>query len=160
MLSVSLVSARPVLQLPTVKRQAKSSAKVNALFTLSRKQDLAFDAPTVACWRIILLLRSRAVPNCDSDCRNDGKRKAVARAEALCYGRSPTCRGMCGHGGIGRRATLRSLWAKARGSSSLLGRTKNCYYSTIYDRVWHSLAHEVCYGLCRMCGRVKVALFI
>ena len=31
---------------------------------------------------------------------------------------------MCGHGGIGRRATLRSLWAKARGSSSLLGRTK------------------------------------
>jgi hypothetical protein len=29
----------------------------------------------------------------------------------------------CGHGGIGRRATLRSLWAKARGSSSLLGRT-------------------------------------
>ncbi len=30
----------------------------------------------------------------------------------------------CGHGGIGRRATLRSLWAKARGSSSLLGRTR------------------------------------
>ncbi len=31
--------------------------------------------------------------------------------------------GLCGHGGIGRRATLRSLWAKARGSSSLLDRT-------------------------------------
>ncbi len=30
---------------------------------------------------------------------------------------------MCGRGGIGRRATLRSLWAKARGSSSLLDRT-------------------------------------
>ena len=29
----------------------------------------------------------------------------------------------CGRGGTGRRATLRSLWAKARGSSSLLGRT-------------------------------------
>jgi hypothetical protein len=31
--------------------------------------------------------------------------------------------GQCGHGGIGRRATLRSLWPKGRGSSSLLGRT-------------------------------------
>ena len=30
---------------------------------------------------------------------------------------------MCGRGGTGRRATLRSLWAKARGSSSLLDRT-------------------------------------
>ena len=29
----------------------------------------------------------------------------------------------CGRGGTGRRATLRSLWAKARGSSSLLDRT-------------------------------------
>ena len=29
-----------------------------------------------------------------------------------------------GRGGIGRRATLRSLWAKARGSSSLLDRTR------------------------------------
>ena len=31
---------------------------------------------------------------------------------------------MCGRGGIGRRAALRSLWGKTRGSSSLLGRTK------------------------------------
>src|SRR5690606_13156933 len=31
----------------------------------------------------------------------------------------------CGRGGTGRRATLRSLWAKARGSSSLLDRTKH-----------------------------------
>ena len=29
----------------------------------------------------------------------------------------------CGRGGTGRRATLRSLWANARGSSSLLDRT-------------------------------------
>src|SRR5687767_10098664 len=32
---------------------------------------------------------------------------------------------MCGRGGTGRRATLRSLWAKARGSSSLLDRTNS-----------------------------------
>ena len=31
---------------------------------------------------------------------------------------------LCGRGGTGRRATLRSLWAKARGSSSLLDRTR------------------------------------
>ena len=30
----------------------------------------------------------------------------------------------CGRGGTGRRATLRSLWPKGRGSSSLLDRTK------------------------------------
>ena len=29
-----------------------------------------------------------------------------------------------GRGGTGRRAALRSLWGKTRGSSSLLGRTK------------------------------------
>ena len=33
------------------------------------------------------------------------------------------CR-FCGRGGTGRRASLRSLWAKARGSSSLLDRTR------------------------------------
>ncbi len=32
---------------------------------------------------------------------------------------------MCGRGGIGRRAALRSLWGKTRGSSSLLGRTNS-----------------------------------
>ena len=31
--------------------------------------------------------------------------------------------GFCGRGGTGRRAALRSLWALARGSSSLLDRT-------------------------------------
>src|SRR5690606_30033810 len=31
---------------------------------------------------------------------------------------------MCGRGGTGRRATLRSLWPKGRGSSSLLDRTR------------------------------------
>ena len=31
---------------------------------------------------------------------------------------------LCGRGGIGRRAALRSLWGNTRGSSSLLGRTK------------------------------------
>ena len=33
---------------------------------------------------------------------------------------------MCGRGGIGRRAALRSLWGNTRGSSSLLGRTNYC----------------------------------
>ena len=32
--------------------------------------------------------------------------------------------GKCGRGGTGRRAALRSLWGKTRGSSSLLDRTK------------------------------------
>ena len=32
---------------------------------------------------------------------------------------------LCGRGGTGRRATLRSLWPKGRGSSSLLDRTKS-----------------------------------
>tara|TARA_B100001123_G_scaffold399240_1_gene484062 strand:- start:184 stop:354 length:171 start_codon:yes stop_codon:yes gene_type:complete len=31
----------------------------------------------------------------------------------------------CGCGGTGRRAALRALWVKSRGSSILLGRTKN-----------------------------------
>ena len=30
---------------------------------------------------------------------------------------------ICGRGGTGRRAALRSLWGKTRGSSSLLDRT-------------------------------------
>jgi hypothetical protein len=33
------------------------------------------------------------------------------------------CSDQCGRGGIGRRAALRSLWPKGRGSSSLLDRT-------------------------------------
>ena len=36
----------------------------------------------------------------------------------------PTGSTMCGRGGIGRRAALRSLWGNTRGSSSLLDRTK------------------------------------
>ena len=39
---------------------------------------------------------------------------------------------MCGRGGTGRRATLRSLWPKGRGSSSLLDRTiQSCRTSKI-----------------------------
>ena len=38
----------------------------------------------------------------------------------------------CGRGGTGRRATLRSLWAKARGSSSLLDRTRQSGKSSIW----------------------------
>ena len=37
---------------------------------------------------------------------------------------------MCGRGGIGRRAALRSLWGKTRGSSSLLDRTI-CFLSPL-----------------------------
>src|SRR4051794_23203883 len=33
----------------------------------------------------------------------------------------------CGRGGTGRRAALRSLWPKGRGSSSLLDRTTSCH---------------------------------
>ncbi len=42
----------------------------------------------------------------------------------------------CGRGGTGRRATLRSLWANARGSSSLLDRTKQsskCYNYVFFE---------------------------
>ena len=38
----------------------------------------------------------------------------------------------CGRGGTGRRATLRSLWAKARGSSSLLDRTRKAVKSRAF----------------------------
>ena len=64
-------------------------------------------------------------PFCDTACANIDDAMPVARCAAFCYWRAPTCRDVCGHGGIGRRATLRSLWAKARGSSSLLGRTRS-----------------------------------
>jgi hypothetical protein len=35
---------------------------------------------------------------------------------------------MCGRGGIGRRAALRSLWGNTRGSSSLLDRTISLFW--------------------------------
>ncbi len=35
---------------------------------------------------------------------------------------------LCGRGGTGRRAALRSLWEQSRGSSSLLDRTINCSF--------------------------------
>ena len=42
---------------------------------------------------------------------------------------------VCGRGGIGRRAALRSLWGKTRGSSSLLDRTRQ--FSTSFTAsVW------------------------
>ena len=37
-----------------------------------------------------------------------------------------------GRGGTGRRAALRSLWGKTRGSSSLLGRTINHIFIPIF----------------------------
>ena len=43
---------------------------------------------------------------------------------------------MCGRGGTGRRATLRSLWPKGRGSSSLLDRTNPLKSSHL--RKWKS----------------------
>ena len=43
---------------------------------------------------------------------------------------------MCGRGGTGRRATLRSLWPKGRGSSSLLDRTiQSCGTSKIGSNI-------------------------
>ncbi len=50
---------------------------------------------------------------------------------------------MCGRGGTGRRAALRSLWPKGRGSSSLLDRT-NCSYSHFSPfkvRRFHTSSH-------------------
>src|SRR5207248_1222631 len=49
--------------------------------------------------------------------------RGFAKRSPLCWPRSvgPPA---CGRGGIGRRAALRSLWGKLRGSSSLLDRTK------------------------------------
>ncbi len=41
---------------------------------------------------------------------------------------------MCGRGGTGRRATLRSLWPKGRGSSSLLDRTISFGMSLIFNK--------------------------
>ena len=50
----------------------------------------------------------------------------VVASGALLFAKGFTnlCSTRCGRGGTGRRATLRSLWANARGSSSLLDRTK------------------------------------
>ena len=49
---------------------------------------------------------------------------AVARGAHLpARGHQRPIGAMCGRGGTGRRATLRSLWPKGRGSSSLLDRT-------------------------------------
>ena len=46
---------------------------------------------------------------------------------------------MCGRGGTGRRATLRSLWPKGRGSSSLLDRTMNIDLLGFLD-IWYNWA--------------------
>ncbi len=63
-----------------------------------------------------------------------GTRRALLRAPS--YPPGTPARSSCqprrfsGRGGIGRRATLRSLWAKARGSSSLLDRTKQSWITS------------------------------
>jgi hypothetical protein len=41
---------------------------------------------------------------------------------------------MCGRGGTGRRASLRSMWANARGSSSLLDRTIFQHFNDLGQR--------------------------
>ena len=59
----------------------------------------------------------------------------IARFKRLCYGPRLASAGSteagflmtCGRGGTGRRAALRSLWPKGRGSSSLLDRTITRY---------------------------------
>src|SRR5271170_1448275 len=53
----------------------------------------------------------------------------------------------CGRGGIGRRAALRSLWGKLRGSSSLLDRTKLC--DTPADFLFLDRNH-ICGRVCRV----------
>jgi hypothetical protein len=50
---------------------------------------------------------------------------------------------MCGRGGTGRRATLRSLWPKGRGSSSLLDRTKqSAWTGLIPPKEWPPVERE------------------
>ena len=51
---------------------------------------------------------------------------------------------MCGRGGTGRRAALRSLWEKSRGSSSLLDRT-NTPSDEIHIRLIFQQKHIVIY---------------
>ena len=89
------------------------------------------------CWRWIACRRGqvkapvcrsakadRAMPDISSDM--DGCIPPTALLMAAAYLRAARFSFllMCGRGGTGRRATLRSLWAKARGSSSLLDRTR------------------------------------
>lgn len=74
-------------------------------------------------------------------------RAALLMAAAYLKGRPVLPFLMCGRGGTGRRATLRSLWAKARGSSSLLDRTRQSIKPTERGRAGGS-AQE----LPRFCG--------
>src|SRR4051794_7144886 len=75
------------------------------------------------------------------------RRDGIARLRSLCYGpRLASAGGLshaglfmtCGRGGTGRRAALRSLWPKGRGSSSLLDRTID--WTTLYDPVFGTSA--------------------
>jgi hypothetical protein len=50
---------------------------------------------------------------------------------------------MCGRGGIGRRAALRSLFFNQSGSSSLLGRTKFSAQLLVFIRVKLSEEYSV-----------------
>ena len=65
--------------------------------------------------------RMRLVSHCAAKPLRTGA--AFARGTRLPTPRPPGPYSMCGRGGTGRRAALRSLWPKGRGSSSLLDRT-------------------------------------
>ena len=52
-----------------------------------------------------------------------GQTALLGAAPCQCRRSSPASLMTCGRGGTGRRAALRSLWPKGRGSSSLLDRT-------------------------------------
>ena len=65
--------------------------------------------------------RMRLVSHCAAKPLRTGA--AFARGTRLPAPRPPGPYSMCGRGGTGRRAALRSLWPKGRGSSSLLDRT-------------------------------------
>ena len=63
--------------------------------------------------------------------RNSGKRACNFAKLSSCSPRADLLHpylpvtDICGRGGIGRRAALRALWGKTRGSSNLLDRTKS-----------------------------------
>ena len=79
--------------------------------------------------------------------QSQAKRKTLHFSLPIQYKRPNLSRG---RGGIGRRAALRSLWGKTRGSSSLLGRTNGSglFVSELdlelssLDKMWYLLSFE------------------
>ena len=88
----------------------------------------------------------RALPRNFLEKESCQSRIALLKAAAYLGAGSGSTLLMCGRGGTGRRATLRSLWAKARGSSSLLDRTSQSLelsrtgYSRLRPEEWRSSA--------------------